>query len=141
MGTLTSCEITHEKTILCFALMIFLIDATFAIPAKPFRLLINKEYKLFDIKSFDELKLVMPMAVLRTAKPIKSITGSKISLKIVIDENHKAKLLWISAVGHQAKRYVIQISQDKETFFVLKEMEIQIGQDERQLYTFVDGRS
>ena len=65
--------------------MIFLIDATFTISAKPYRLLINKECELFDIKPFYELKLVMPMAVLRTAKPIKSINGSKISLKVVSD--------------------------------------------------------
>ena len=130
-----------KKTILSFALMIFLINATFAIPAKPFRLLINKDYKLFDVKPFDELKLVMPMAALKKAEPIKSINNSKISLKIFLDENYKAKLSWVSAIGHQAKRYIIQISHDKETFFDLKEVEVQTGQDERQLYTFVDGRS
>ena len=118
MGTLTSCEITHEKTILYFALIIFHIDATFAIPAKPFRLLINKEYKLFDIKPFDELKLVMPMVVLRTAKPIKYITGSKISLKIVIDENHKAKLLWISAVRHQENDILFKLAKVKRHFLI-----------------------
>ena len=129
-----------KKTILSFALMIFLINATFAIPAKPFRLLINKEYKFFDIKPFDELKLVTPIVVLKTAEPIKSINNSKISLKIVLDENYKAKLTWVSAVGHQAKRYVIQISHDKETFFDLKQVEVETSQDERQIYTFVDGK-
>ena len=107
-----------KKTILCFALIIFLIDATFAIPAKPFRLLINKEYKLFDIKPFDELKLVMPMVVLRTAKPIKYITGSKISLKIVIDENHKAKLLWIKTVRHQENDTLFKLAKIKRHFLI-----------------------
>jgi hypothetical protein len=129
-----------KKTILSFALMILLINASFAIPAKPFRLLINKEYKLFDVKPFDELRLVTP--ILKTpSEPIKSINNSKISLKIVLDENYKAKLTWVSAAGHQAKRYIIQISHDKETFFDLKEVEVEKAQDERQLYTFVDGRT
>ncbi|MEY4540838.1 MAG: hypothetical protein RLZZ306_2595 [Bacteroidota bacterium] len=130
-----------KKTILSFALMIFVINATFAIPAKPFRLLINKEYKLFDIKPFDEMKVIMPIAVLKTAEPIKSINNSKISLKIALDENYKAKLTWVSAVGHKAKRYIIQISHDKETFFDLKDVEVIPTQEERQLYTFVDGRT
>lgn len=129
-----------KKTILFFALMILLIESSFAIPAKPFRLLINKEYKLFDIKPFDELKLVMPV-LKTTSEPIKSINNSKISLKFFIDKNYKAKLSWVSAVKHQAKRYMIQVSHDKETFFDLKEVEVQTGQDERQLYTFVDERS
>ena len=129
-----------KKTILSFALMIYLIDASFAIPAKPFRLLINKEYKFFDVKPFDELKLVTPI-LKSTSEPTKSINNSKISLKISLDENYKAKLSWISAVGHQAKRYVIQISHDKETFFDLKQVEVEASQDERQLYTFVDGKS
>jgi hypothetical protein len=129
-----------KKTILSFALMIYLINASFAIPAKPFRLLINKEYKLFDIKPFDELRLVTP--ILKTpSEPIKSINNSKISLKIVLDENYKAKLTWVSAVGHKAKRYIVQISHDKETFFDLQEVAVVASQDERQLYTFIDVRS
>ena len=118
MGTLTSCEITHEKDNPLLRFDDFLIDATFAIPAKPCRLLINKEYKLFDIKPFDELKLVIPMAVLRTAKPIKYITGSKISLKIVIDENHKAKLLWIKTVRHQENDTLFKLAKIKRHFLI-----------------------
>ncbi len=129
-----------KKTILSFALMIYLINASFAIPAKPFRLLINKEYKLFDVKPFDELRIVTPI-LKATSEPIKSINNSKISLKIALDENYKAKLSWLSAAGHQAKRYIIQISHDKETFFDLQEVAVVASQDERQLYTFVDGRS
>ncbi len=129
-----------KKTILSLALMIFLINASFAIPAKPFRLLINKEYKFFDVKPFDELKLVTPILKI-ISEPTKSINNSKISLKISLDENYKAKLSWVSAVGHQAKRYIIQISHDKEIFFDLKQVEVETSQDERQLYTFVDGKS
>jgi hypothetical protein len=129
-----------KKTILSFALMIFLINASFAIPAKPFRLLINKEYKLFDVKPFDELRLVTPI-LKSTSEPVKFINNSKISLKAILDENYKAKLTWVSAVGHQVKRYIIQISHDKETFFDLQEVVVVVSHDERQLYTFVDGRS
>jgi hypothetical protein len=129
-----------KKTLLHIILMIFIIDTSFAIPAKPFRLLINKEYKLFDVKPFDELRLVTPI-LKSTSEPIKSISNSKISLKIILDENYKAKLTWVSAIGHQAKRYIIQISHDKENFYDLQEVVIETTQDERQLYTFVDGRS
>jgi hypothetical protein len=129
-----------KKTLLHIILMIFIVNTSFAIPAKPFRLLINKEYRLLDIKPFDELRLVTPL-LKSTSEPIKSISNSKISLKVFTDENYKAKLSWVSAIGHQVKRYIIQISHDKETFFDLTEVEVESGQDERQLYTFVDGRS
>ena len=126
-----------KKKLLPIILMIFIINPTFAIPAKPFRLLINKEYKLFDIKPFDELRLVTP--ILKTiTEPIKSINNSKISLKVLTDENYKAKLTWVSAVGHQAKRYIVQISHDKETFYDLQEMAVVTTQEERQVYSFVD---
>ena len=126
-----------RKTSLYIILMVFTISTSFAIPAKPFRLLINKEYKLFDIKPFDELKTFIPV-VQNIAEPVKSLSNSKISFKLVIDENYKAKLSWVSAVGRPAKRYIIQISHDKENFYNLKEVVVQTGQDERQLYTFVN---
>lgn len=129
-----------RNSILSCTLMICIINASFAIPAKPFRLLINKEYKLFDIKHFNELRLVTP--ILKTpSEPIKSINNSKISLKVALDENSKAKLTWMNALGRQAKRYIIQISHDKEMFFDLKTVEVEKNQSERQLYTFTDGRS
>lgn len=120
--------------------MILIINVSFAIPAKPFRLLINKEYKLFDIKPFNELRIVSP-TVNALSGPIKSINNSKISLKIVIDENYKAKLTWVNSLGHHTKRYIVQISHDKENFYDLKEMIVNEIQNERQLYTFVDGRN
>ncbi len=126
-----------KRTLLPIILMIFIINNSFAIPAKPFRLLINKEYKLFDVKPFDELRLVTPI-LKSTSEPIKSISNAKISLKVLVDENYKAKLSWVSAVGHQAKRYIIQISSDKETFYDLQEVAVVAGQEDRQLYTFVD---
>ncbi len=126
-----------KKTLLPIILMIFIINASFAIPAKPFRLLTNKEYKFFDVKPFDELRLVIPI-LKSTLEPIKSVNNSKISLKVLIDENYKAKLTWLSVVGHQVKRYIIQISHDKETFYDLQEVAVVASQDERQLYSFVD---
>ncbi len=128
-----------KKTKLSIALVIFIINASFAIPAKPFRLLLNKEYKLFVVKPFAELKIVFPVAK-KNIEPIKSLSNSKISLKVAVDENHKAKLSWLSAIGHQAKRYIVQISYDKENFYDLNEVTIEGTQDERQLYTFVDPR-
>ena len=128
-----------KKTKLSIALVIFVINASFAIPAKPFRLLINKEYKFFDIKPFEKVKLIFPI-IKREAEPIKSLSNSKISLKISVDENHKARLSWVSAIGHQAKRYIVQISYDKENFYDLNEIIIEGTPEERHLYTFVDPR-
>jgi hypothetical protein len=126
-----------KKTLLHIILMIFIVNTSFAIPAKPFRLLINKEYRLLDIKAFDELRLVTPL-LKSTSEPIKSISNSKISLKVLTDENYKAKLSWVSVPGHQAKRFMIQISYDKENFYDLQEVAIIESNEERQLYTFVD---
>lgn len=69
------------------------------------------------------------------------INNSKISLKIALDENYKVKLTWISANGHQAKRYIIQISHDEETFYDLKEILVLPNPEEKMLYTFIDPRS
>jgi hypothetical protein len=115
-----------KKTLLHIILTIFIINPTFAIPAKPFRIL---------------EKPIVPFLIPKFVEPIKSINNSKISLKVVLDENYKAKLSWLSPTGHKAKRFIIQISHDKETFFDLKEVEVETTQDERQLYTFVDPRT
>jgi hypothetical protein len=126
-----------KKPLSHIILMTFIINTSFAIPAKPFRLLINKEYKLFDVKPFDELRLVTPI-LKETSEPIKSISNSKISLKAIADENYKAKLSWVSAIGHHAKRYIVQISYDKETFYDYQEVAVVESTEERQLYNFVD---
>jgi hypothetical protein len=126
-----------KKILSYIILMIFIVNTSFAIPAKPFRLLINKEYKFFDTKPFDELKLVIPIPV-KPSEPIKSINNSKISLKIALSENYKAKLTWLSISGHQVKRYIVQISHDKETFYDLQEMAVEATPEERQLHSFAD---
>lgn len=46
----------------------------------------------------------------------------------------------MNAIGHQAKQYIIQISQDKENFYDLNEVIIEERQEERQWCTFVDPR-
>lgn len=138
-----------KKTILSFALMIFVINASFAIPAKPFRLLINKEYKFLDIKPFDDIKILEPTRVIKTAEinrifvtePIKVINNSKIYLKAIINENFKAQLTWVTAVGHHAKSYIIQISNDKENFFDLKEIPVELVTEERFIYTYSHNRT
>jgi hypothetical protein len=127
-----------KKIISYIALMIFIVSTSFAIPAKPFRILANKEFKNLDIKLLNEPVAISQVFLPKIIGPIKSLSNSKISLKVIIDENYKAKLSWVSAIGHQAKRYVIQISHDKETFFDLKEVTVEGVLEERQLYTFTD---
>jgi hypothetical protein len=120
--------------------MTCIVNVSFSIPAKPFKFLANKEYRYFDVKFSDELPHKIVAINKNLFEPIKSLNNSKISLKVTLDENYKAKLSWVSALGHQAKRYVIQISHDKETFYDLKEVIVEVNKDERSLYTFTDPR-
>jgi hypothetical protein len=129
-----------KKTFLYFTLMTCIVNVSFSIPAKPFKFLANKEYKYFDVKFADEHTPKIVLINKNLFEPIKSLNNSKISLKVTLDENYKAKLSWVSALGHQAKRYIIQISHDKETFYDLKEVVVETSKDERSLYTFTDPR-
>jgi hypothetical protein len=131
-----------KKLLFCIVLITTTISSLFAIPAKPFKLLALKDVSYLDIKSFDEQKPIEPVPFkVSIIEPIKTINNSKISFKIALDENYKVKLTWISANGHQAKRYIIQISHDKETFYDLKEVLVLPNPEEKMLYTFVDPRS
>lgn len=126
----------------CILLITTTISSLFAIPAKPFKLLALRDFSYLDVKGFDEpkiIELVSYKAVI--VEPIKTINNSKISFKISLDENYKVKLTWLSANGRQAKRYIIQISHDKETFYDLKEALVIPNPDEKILYTFIDPRS
>jgi hypothetical protein len=128
-----------KKTLSYITLMIFIVrTSSFAIPAKPFRILANKEFRNLDVKLLNEPLAIFPVLLPKVIEPIKSLGNSKISFKVVIDENFKTKISWVSAAGHKVKRYIIQISHDKETFFDLKEVTVVETQEERQLYTFTD---
>jgi hypothetical protein len=118
-----------KKILSYITLMMFIISTSFAIPAKPFRILATRDYKNLKVNFFEEEKPITPFLLPKFVEPIKSVNNSKISLKVVIDENYKAK------------RFIIQISHDKETFFDLKEVEVEPTQEDRQLYTFVDPRT
>lgn len=121
--------------------MIFIVSTSFAIPAKPFRILATKDYRNLTVSFSEEEKPIIPFLLPKFVEPIKSVSSSKISFKIVLDENYKAKLTWLSPTGHKTKRFTIQISHDKETFFDLVEVEAIPVIDERQLYSFTDNRA
>jgi hypothetical protein len=130
-----------KKILSYITLMMFVINTSFAIPAKPFRILAARDYKNLKVNFLEEEKPITPFLLPKSVEPIKSVNNSKISLKVVIDEHNKAKLSWLSPVGHKAKRFIIQVSHDKETFFDLKEVEVEPTQEDRQLYTFIDPRT
>ncbi len=131
-----------KKIISCIVLITTTISSSFAIPAKPFKLLALKDISYLYIKGFDEQKSIEPVFFKASvAEPIKMMSNSKISFKIGLDENYKVKLTWLSANGHQAKRYIIQISHDKETFYDLKEILVLPNPEEKMLYTFIDPQS
>lgn len=131
-----------KKSLFCILLIIATVSSSFAIPAKPFKLLAFKDVSYLDIKNFGKQKIIEPVSFrFSTIEPIKTFNNSKIALKIAIDGDYKAKLTWISATGHQAKRYIIQTSQDKENFYDLNEVLVLSSSDERIVYTFTDPRS
>ncbi len=130
-----------KKTLSYITLMIFIVSTSLAIPAKPFRILSTRDYKNLKVNFLGEEKPILPFVLPTFVEPIKSINNSKISLKVVLDENYKVKVSWLSPTGHKVKRFIIQISHDKETFFDLKEVEVEPIQDDRQLYTFIDPRT
>jgi hypothetical protein len=130
-----------KKNFYCAVLIATTISASFAIPAKPFRLLATKEVTYMYIKGLEEQKPLEPVTFRAIAEPIKTLNNSKIAFKATFDENYKAKLTWVSAIGHQAKRYIIQISHDKENFYDLTEVLVVPSSEERMLYTFTDPRS
>ncbi len=129
-------------TLFCILLITTTISFSFAIPAKPFKLLALKDVSYLFSKGFDEKKAIEPILFKASvAEPIKTMNNSKISFKIALDENYKVKLTWASANGHQAKRYIIQISHDRELFYDLEEILVLPNSEERAIYTFVDPRS
>ena len=131
-----------KKILFIVILIITTISSSFAIPAKPFKLLALRDVTYLDIKGFDEHKAIEPVLFkVFVAEPIKTMSNSKISFKVGLDENYKVKLTWVSANGHQAKRYIIQLSHDKETFYDLKEILVLPNPEEKMLYTFTDPRS
>jgi hypothetical protein len=131
-----------KNILVCILLIITTVSSTFAIPAKPFKLLAPRDIVYFDMKGFNEIKALEPVSFKASvAEPIKTINNSKISFKTTLDENNKVKLTWVNANGHKAKRYIIQISHDKETFYDLKEVSVEPTLEEKMLYTFIDPRS
>jgi hypothetical protein len=131
-----------KNILTCIFLITVTVSSIFAIPAKPFKLLAPRDIVYLDVKGFNEIKAIEPVSFKASvAEPIKTINNSKISFKVGLDENNKVKLSWVNANGHKAKRYIIQISHDKETFFDLKEVSVEPGLEEKMLYTFIDPRS
>ena len=131
-----------KKILICTLLILSTVSSSFAIPAKPFKLLALKDVSFLDVKGFNKQKVIEPITFKASIfEPIKTINNAKISFKIGLDENYKVKLTWINANGHQAKRYIIQISYDKELFYDLKEVLISLNSEEKMLHTFIDPRS
>lgn len=131
-----------KNVLFCVLLVTTTISSLFAIPAKPFKLLAFKDFLYFDIKLNNEPRIIEIASYRATiAEPIKTINSAKIAFKIVLDENHKVKLTWISANEHKAKRYVIQISHDKENFYNLQEVLAVANVEEKMVYSFTDPRA
>lgn len=131
-----------KKILICILLIFSTVSSSFAILAKPFKLLAPKTVSFLDIKGFNKQKSIEAVAFRDFIfEPIKITNNAKISFKIGLDENYKVKLTWVNANGHKSKRYIIQISDDKETFYDLKEVLILPNSEEKMVHTFIDPHS
>jgi hypothetical protein len=122
-------------------IMCLCTEVSFSIPAKPFKLLNTKEYKSLPVNFLTEYESVIDRRFTNPfVEPTKVMANAKISLKVIPNEDFRAKVSWVNAIGHQTKRYVIQVSNDREIFYDLKEVAVENVTEERFLYTFIDPR-
>jgi hypothetical protein len=69
-------------------------------------------------------------------------TNREISFELSLNPGNKTILKWLSPEGHQTNRFIIQRSKDNETYFDIREIDVQPqGDSEQRLqYTFTDSK-
>jgi hypothetical protein len=69
-------------------------------------------------------------------------TNKEISFEISLNVNNKAVLKWVSPEGHQTSRFIVQRSKDNETYFDIREIDVQPQADpeQRLQFAFTDSK-
>jgi hypothetical protein len=69
-------------------------------------------------------------------------TNKEILLEVSLNVNSKAVLKWVSPEGHQTSRFIIQRSKDNETYFDIREIDVQpqADPDQRLQFAFTDSK-
>ena len=69
-------------------------------------------------------------------------SNKEILFEISSNSNNKSVLKWVSSEGHQTNRFIVQRSKDNETFFDIREIDVQPQTDSEQRlqFTFTDSK-
>ncbi len=69
-------------------------------------------------------------------------TNKEILLEVSINANSKVVLKWVSPEGHQTSRFIIQRSKDNNTYFDIREIDVQPQADleQRLQFAFTDSK-
>jgi hypothetical protein len=76
------------------------------------------------------------------AQTTKIRTNKEILFEVSLNPNNKSVLKWVSAEGHQTSRFIVQRSKDNETYFDIREIDVQPQTDSEQRlqYVFTDSK-
>jgi uncharacterized membrane-anchored protein len=76
------------------------------------------------------------------AQNTKIRSNKEILFEVSLNPNNKSVLKWVSAEGHQASRFIVQRSKDNETYFDIREIDVQPQADSEQRlqYVFTDSK-
>lgn len=70
---------------------------------------------------------------------VKVKSNKDILFELKVNDENKTVLKWVTAEGHTTSRFIIQRSNDNETYFDIREIEVkQVSSEDRLQYTFTD---
>ena len=73
---------------------------------------------------------------------VKIRTNKEIIMEISLNPSSKAQIKWVSPEGHHPSRFIIQRSKDNETYFDIREIDVQPQADpeQRLQFAFTDSK-
>lgn len=72
----------------------------------------------------------------------KNRSNKEILFEVSLNSNNKTILKWVSPEGHQTSRFIVQRSKDNETYFDIREIDVQpqADPDQRLQFSFNDSK-
>jgi hypothetical protein len=69
-------------------------------------------------------------------------TNREIMFEVALNANNKTTLKWVSPEGHQTSRFIVQRSKDNETYFDIREIDVQpqANPEQRLQFAFTDSK-
>jgi hypothetical protein len=78
----------------------------------------------------------MTLSNLVFAQNSKIRSNREIIFEVSLNQNNKAIIKWVSPEGHQTSRFIVQRSKDNETYFDIREIDVQPQADPEQRLQF-----